>query len=252
MKLIMERLDQILFYIANRLSRDACSLSSVNPAEHNRNLQRLASKIHSPLIFAHVRAASPGSPVVETNCHPFQFGRFMFMHNGGVANFSKIKRQLLARLSLASYSLIQGTTDSEHAAALFIDCLPGQNMHGDYTSDQIKEALRQTVAVLVHLSNEVEQAEKAASSDSGLHAVSSSAADHVASSLNFAVSDGRTVVATRFRDHVEEHPPSLYICKATGTNPSRKSVSENLKISAKTHATHSVSLSRPDRYSSPR
>jgi hypothetical protein len=31
------------------------------------------------------------------------------------------------------------------------------------------------------------------------------------------VTDGKVVVATRFRDHPEEHPPSLYICKATGT-----------------------------------
>lgn len=193
---------------------DALLLHSVNPAEHNRNLQRLASKIHSNLIFAHVRAASPGSPVVETNCHPFQFGRFMFMHNGGVANFSKIKRQLLARLSMSSYSLINGTTDSEHAAALFIDCLPGQNMHGDFTADQIKEALRQTVAVLVHLSSEVEEPEPGSSSTT----TSAERHRHIASSLNFAVSDGRTVVATRFRDHPEEHPPSLYICTASGSS----------------------------------
>jgi glutamine amidotransferase len=139
--------------------------------------------------------------------HPFQFGRFMFMHNGGVANFSKIKRQLLARLSLKAYSVIQGTTDSEHAGALFIDCLPGQNMHGDYSVELIKEALRQTIAV--------EDAEKAAGTSSRVYSHDQN--HHVASSLNFAVTDGKVVVATRFRDHPEEHPPSLYICKATGT-----------------------------------
>ncbi len=33
---------------------------------------------------AQVRAAMPGMPVSEQNCHPFQFGRYMWMHNGMV------------------------------------------------------------------------------------------------------------------------------------------------------------------------
>lgn len=38
----------------------------------------------SSLIFAHVRAASVGSMVMEPNCHPFAYGKYMFMHNGYV------------------------------------------------------------------------------------------------------------------------------------------------------------------------
>lgn len=57
---------------------------------NNDNLSRLARIIRSPLIFAHVRAAYPGMPVSEQNCHPFQWGRYMWMHNGVVAGFSKV------------------------------------------------------------------------------------------------------------------------------------------------------------------
>ena len=32
-----------------------------------------------------VRAAMPGMPVSEQNCHPFQWGRYMWMHNGMVS-----------------------------------------------------------------------------------------------------------------------------------------------------------------------
>ncbi len=39
---------------------------------NNENLGRLSCKITSPLVFAHVRAAYPGMPVSEQNCHPFQ------------------------------------------------------------------------------------------------------------------------------------------------------------------------------------
>ena len=45
-----------------------CMFSSIQPAWNNRNLERLANKIMSPLIFAHVRAAYPGIPVSDANC----------------------------------------------------------------------------------------------------------------------------------------------------------------------------------------
>ena len=61
----------------------------------------------SPLVFAHVRAAYPGMPVSEQNCHPFQWGRYMWMHNGVVGGFMKIRRALLASLSDAAYDTVQ-------------------------------------------------------------------------------------------------------------------------------------------------
>jgi predicted glutamine amidotransferase len=61
-------------------------------ARNNENLARLSTKIVSPVIFAHVRAAYPGMPVSEQNCHPFQFGRYLWMHNGVVGGFNCIRR----------------------------------------------------------------------------------------------------------------------------------------------------------------
>jgi hypothetical protein len=74
---------------------------------NNENLNRLATKLESGLIFAHVRAAYPGMPVSEQNCHPFQWGRYMFMHNGVVAGFMAIRRELLATLRDAAYNAVQ-------------------------------------------------------------------------------------------------------------------------------------------------
>lgn len=62
--------------------QEPCVFLSVTPAWNNLNLIRLAEKIKSPLFFGHVRAASPGTLTTETNCHPFLFGQFMWMHNG--------------------------------------------------------------------------------------------------------------------------------------------------------------------------
>ena len=57
---------------------------SVAPAWSDANLRELAAHIESPLFITHVRAAI-GSPVQQTNCHPFRHGRWLFVHNGYLA-----------------------------------------------------------------------------------------------------------------------------------------------------------------------
>src|SRR3954447_480953 len=59
------------------------------------NLRHLAGHLESPLFLSHVRAAL-GSPVQQTNCHPFRHGRWLFVHNGFVAGFHGLRRELMA------------------------------------------------------------------------------------------------------------------------------------------------------------
>ena len=85
---------------------------SAEPAWNDRNLRGIAEHIVSPLVFAHIRA-STGSPVQQTNCHPFRYGRWLWMHNGGIANFEEIKRDLVLAVDPSLYPSIEGSTDSE-------------------------------------------------------------------------------------------------------------------------------------------
>ena len=105
------------------LSPDAAVFRSVSPAWNNRNLQELARVTRSGCILAHVRAASQGMVVTEPNCHPFTHGRYAFMHNGEVGGFTRLRRALLDTLSDEAFHAIEGTTDSEHVFALFLDRL---------------------------------------------------------------------------------------------------------------------------------
>jgi predicted glutamine amidotransferase len=94
---------------------------SVEPAWNDRNLRELAGHITSPLVFAHIRA-STGSPVQQTNCHPFRHGRWLWMHNGFVDGFQSVKRDLALAIDPELYPEIEGTTDSEllfHLALTF-------------------------------------------------------------------------------------------------------------------------------------
>jgi glutamine amidotransferase len=59
-----------------------------------------------------VRAAI-GSPVQQSNCHPFRHGRWLWMHNGLVAQLALTKRELVLAVDPALYTEIEGGTDSE-------------------------------------------------------------------------------------------------------------------------------------------
>jgi predicted glutamine amidotransferase len=85
---------------------------SVHPAWNDRNLRELAEHISSPLFFAHIRA-STGTAVQETNTHPFRHGRWLFMHNGLIREFPRVRRELLLAVEPNLLTEIEGSTDSE-------------------------------------------------------------------------------------------------------------------------------------------
>jgi glutamine amidotransferase len=85
---------------------------SVEPAWNDRNLHDLARHLVSPLVFAHIRA-STGGAIQQTNCHPFRFGPWLWMHNGVINDFAKVKRDLAFAVDPSLYAYIEGSTDSE-------------------------------------------------------------------------------------------------------------------------------------------
>jgi predicted glutamine amidotransferase len=85
---------------------------AIEPAWNDRNLRELSGQIRSRLLFAHIRA-STGTPVQRSNCHPFRHGRWLWMHNGAIADFHAVKRDLMLAIDPALYPDIDGSTDSE-------------------------------------------------------------------------------------------------------------------------------------------
>ena len=85
---------------------------SVAPAWSDRNLQEICAQIESPLFLAHVRATT-GTPVQQTNCHPFRHGRWIFVHNGYIDDYARLRRDLMLAVDPELFSSIEGTTDSE-------------------------------------------------------------------------------------------------------------------------------------------
>ena len=85
---------------------------SIEPAWNDQNLRELSGHIISGHFFAHIRAAI-GSPVQQTNCHPFRHGRWLFMHNGYVDELASVRRDLAFAVDESLYPEITGTADTE-------------------------------------------------------------------------------------------------------------------------------------------
>jgi predicted glutamine amidotransferase len=164
-----------------------CPFTSVTPAWSNSNLRNLADHVKSPCFFAHVRAATLGMAVSSVNCHPFHYGRYLWMHNGSVTGFSRIKRTLCQFLPDPIYLKVEGTTDSEHSFAVFLTLLgdTGQPV----STRQLGENLVKTVMKLEGFRTDAGVQEPA--------------------TCNFAVTDGDSIAAIRYVSD-GERPESLY------------------------------------------
>jgi len=85
---------------------------SVAPAWSDANLRELAAHVESPLFLAHVRAAI-GSPVQQTNCHPFRHRNWLFVHNGYVDDLHVLRRDLMLAVDPERFADVSGSTDTE-------------------------------------------------------------------------------------------------------------------------------------------
>jgi predicted glutamine amidotransferase len=157
----------------------------VRPAWSDENLRSLCAQVRSRLFFAHVRA-STGTSTTRANCHPFTDGRHLFMHNGQIGGYGRIKRRIEGLIPDELYEMRLGTTDSE---AIFLAALAL-----GLSDDPVKamaRVLRQTRSLM---------------SDAGID-----------EPLRFtaAVTDGESLWA--FRWACDGSPPTLYFCEAEGS-----------------------------------
>jgi len=163
--------------------RGAAIFRSVTAAWNNRNLRELCSTIESTCIFAHVRAASEGGIISEQNCHPFRYGRLLFQHNGHIECFKMIKRRIMNALRDELYTWIEGTTDSEACFALVLNEMDPELLAAGQPIEPkvMHSALLSAIALLSSYLSDAEVT-------CGF------------STFNFALTDGNTVVVSRYCD----------------------------------------------------
>ncbi|KAI1347918.1 nucleophile aminohydrolase [Xylaria sp. FL0043] len=196
------------FYTDPKLGAAPCLFTSTIPAWNCTNLHRIASKTASRLVFAHVRATTEGS-LTEDNCHPFYHNSLMWMHNGGLGGWKYIKRKLGERLHDKWYLNVQGGTDSEWAFALFLDRLerlgvdPSSQPKKGFGPAVLRRAMLQTIEIINELTMGIPES-----------TVQSEDVD-TRSLLNFAVTDGHSIICTRYVSSKTDEAASLYFSSGT-------------------------------------
>ncbi|PHH78967.1 hypothetical protein CDD80_5908 [Ophiocordyceps camponoti-rufipedis] len=196
------------FYTDPKLGAPPCLFTSTIPAWNCTNLQRIASKTASRLIFGHVRATTEGS-LSEDNCHPFTHGSLMWMHNGNLGGWKHIKRRLGQRLADKWYLGVKGGTDSEWAFALFLDTLerlghdPSACPETGFGPTVLRKAMEQTIAQINQLTDSIPQ-----------DVVEAEDVD-TRSLLNLALTDGHSVICTRYVSSSKDEAASLYYSSGT-------------------------------------
>lgn len=181
------------WYSDNPADLTPCVYRQARPAWNDPNLGSIAEKVYTPVLFAHVRAASPGLDVSETTCHPFRCGRYLWMHNGGLGNFADVRRKLLPTLDhdAFDFAVSNGSSDTALCFAVFLNLIKHEMAPG--TPANLRQCLEQTIMILVKTLRQVGATET--------------------SLLNFVVSDGESLVASRYVINLQRDdakPASLY------------------------------------------
>jgi glutamine amidotransferase len=94
-------------------------IKSTGTAATDALFRRVGGVVTSRTVLAHIRKATRGD-LHPLNCHPFQYGRWTFAHNGDVADFPTIRESLVAKVAPALRRFILGDTDSEVVFFLFL------------------------------------------------------------------------------------------------------------------------------------
>lgn len=134
----------------------------------------------------------------------------MWMHNGGIGGWAHVKRKLALLIQEKWFLVVKGSTDSEWAFALFLDCLsrlgvdpsadPGP---GGFGHGVLRKALLQTIEEINALTSAIDpELERG-----------------VVSLLNFAITDGYTVVCSRYASSKTDEAASLFFSSGTSWQP---------------------------------
>lgn len=141
----------------------------------------------------------------------------MWMQNGGIGGWTFVKRRLAASLADRWFMGVQGSTDTEWAFALFLDSLerlgvdpsssPGP---GGFGHGILRKALLETIKRINQFVSEIAEADNNADT---------------VSLLNFAVTDGHSVICSRYVSSRTDEAASLFF--SSGTSWQAPSKDEN-------------------------
>jgi glutamine amidotransferase len=169
----------------------------LGPAHQDPEFERVSAMVSASTVLAHVRLASIGE-VALRNAHPFTHGKWTFAHNGTLRHYEAQSSAIEALIAPMYLQKMRGETDSERCFRLFLTYLFGQS------EESVAMSAREVARALVRTTKAV--------------AALTDRPEAPPSSMNFLVSNGKLMVATR-------HHRTLYFSErrpkasSEGTDP---------------------------------
>jgi len=162
--------------IAHWVGDDREVIKSTMPAFADDQFAEIASQIWSEAAIAHVRAATVGGVSAE-NTHPFTFGTWAFAHNGTIPAFDHVS----TRLDIGPFGPPDGQTDSELAFLWLLNRMKDYGLDPEEPVDDLEPIVALLADGVLEL---VDIAMRSGASEQP--------------KLNFIISDGRHLVASRW------------------------------------------------------
>ncbi len=132
----------VAYYVANAPH----VIKSATGAVSDGLFKRVSGIVSSETVVAHVRKATTGTLSI-INSHPFQYGAWVFAHNGDVPNFAEHRPELVSLVPPVLRRFILGDTDSEVIFYLLLGHLASRfDLHRPgYPVRDLFDAIRATV-----------------------------------------------------------------------------------------------------------
>jgi predicted glutamine amidotransferase len=140
-------------------------------AYDDEHFAKKAARVYAHTVIAHVRRATVGEQSIE-NTHPFQYGRWIFAHNGTVPNFPKVRDRMISEIDPLLRNDIKGTTDSEHVFYYLL------TLHMNDPAAPLMEIMARGIRQIVNWSVEIDPTRQVG--------------------LNLILTDGDILVGSRF------------------------------------------------------
>lgn len=130
-------------------------MKSAKSALKDSLFKKVSGVVSSETVVAHIRKTTIGENNI-LNTHPFQFGKWVFAHNGNIKNFEKVRPELIARINPSFRRFILGDTDSEVFFYFLLSHLETRIDLADKNCSmkELKDAVKESMKELIEIAGE--------------------------------------------------------------------------------------------------
>lgn len=125
-------------------------IKSQSSAFEDNLFKKLANLVTAQTVIAHIRKKTIGNHSI-LNTHPFQYGQWIFAHNGNIKNFENLKDPLLKLIPLDLQQYIFGSTDSEIIFFIILGELAKSNKINDANSEDLSTACKKAIQKILNI-----------------------------------------------------------------------------------------------------